>query len=89
MGISFKKNGLVPPMTVRLKSLMLISAGAAVPLGAVSAQVAPAPVGPPVAQPGVQVPANPNLAPPGWYLLTIVDHQRRPSCARWIQLTPE
>jgi len=46
-------------MTVRLKSLMLISAVAAVPLGALSAQVAPAPVGPPVAQPGVPVPANP------------------------------
>jgi len=46
-------------MTVRIKSLMLISAVAAVPLGALSAQVAPAPVGPPVAQPGVPVPANP------------------------------
>jgi len=46
-------------MTVRLKSLMLISAVAAVPLGALSAQVAPTPVGPPVAQPGAPVPASP------------------------------
>jgi hypothetical protein len=35
----------------------------------------------------LQVPDNPDLAPPGWYLLTIVDHQRRPSCATWIHLT--
>ena len=35
----------------------------------------------------LQVPDNPDLAPPGWYLLTIVDHQRRPSCATWVQLT--
>ena len=35
----------------------------------------------------LQVPDNPHLAPPGWYLLTIVDHQRRPSCATWVQLT--
>jgi hypothetical protein len=31
---------------------------------------------------------NPNLAPPGWYLLTIVDHQRRPPRGRWVQLAP-
>ncbi len=30
---------------------------------------------------------EPNIAPPGWYMLFIVDQQRRPSVARWIHLT--
>jgi hypothetical protein len=33
------------------------------------------------------VPANPNLAPPGWYMLFLVDQQAIPSVARWIQIT--
>jgi hypothetical protein len=27
-----------------------------------------------------------NLAPPGWYMLTVLDKERLPSAARWIQL---
>jgi hypothetical protein len=34
----------------------------------------------------ITVPRNRNLAPPGWYLLTIVDHERIPSCAEWVHL---
>jgi FtsP/CotA-like multicopper oxidase with cupredoxin domain len=34
----------------------------------------------------IEVPNDPNLAPPGWYLLTIVDHHRIPSVARWVHL---
>lgn len=34
----------------------------------------------------VELPKNHNLAPPGWYLLTIVDHERLPSCAEWVHL---
>jgi hypothetical protein len=29
---------------------------------------------------------NPNLAPPGWYMLFLTDNNRIPSVARWIQL---
>jgi hypothetical protein len=29
---------------------------------------------------------NPNIAPPGWYMLFIIDNQGIPSIARWIQL---
>ena len=36
----------------------------------------------------VAVPANPNLAPPGWYMLFLVDQQAIPSIASWIQITP-
>jgi hypothetical protein len=32
------------------------------------------------------VPANPNLAPPGWYMLFLVDGHGVPSIARWVQL---
>jgi len=60
MGISLKKNGLVLPMTVRLKSFMLISAVAMLPLGPALAQVRPAT--PPAAKPA---PAKPLPAPPG------------------------
>jgi hypothetical protein len=33
------------------------------------------------------VPTNPNLVPPGWYMLFLVDQQGVPSIARWIQIT--
>lgn len=33
-------------------------------------------------------PPNGNIAPPGWYLLFLVDHDRVPSVAKWIRLTP-
>jgi hypothetical protein len=35
----------------------------------------------------IEVPNEPNLAPPGWYMLTIVDDRRIPSIARWVHLT--
>jgi hypothetical protein len=34
----------------------------------------------------VQMPSEPNLAPPGWYMLTIVDENRIPSHARWVHV---
>jgi hypothetical protein len=34
------------------------------------------------------VTANPNIAPPGWYMLFIVDQRRIPSTATWIHLGP-
>lgn len=34
----------------------------------------------------VHVPNNPNLAPPGWYMLSVVDMKRRPSDAKWVKL---
>lgn len=36
----------------------------------------------------VKTPPNANLAPPGWYLLFILDSDRVPSESRWIRLTP-
>lgn len=36
----------------------------------------------------VASPPNANLAPPGWYLLFILDSNRVPSEGRWIRLTP-
>ena len=33
-------------------------------------------------------PPNGNLAPPGYYLLFLVDHDRVPSIGKWIRLTP-
>jgi hypothetical protein len=33
-----------------------------------------------------QVSDQPNLAPPGWYMLFVVDQNRIPSTARWIRL---
>jgi hypothetical protein len=36
----------------------------------------------------VETPPNPNLAPPGWYLLFILDSDRVPSEGQWIRLTP-
>ena len=34
----------------------------------------------------VSVPENPNLAPPGWYLLFLVDKNGIPSNGEWIRL---
>ena len=34
------------------------------------------------------MPPNGNVAPPGYYLLFLVDHDRTPSLGRWIRLTP-
>ncbi len=34
----------------------------------------------------VAVPDNPNLAPPGWYLLFLCDHDGIPSIAEWVHL---
>jgi FtsP/CotA-like multicopper oxidase with cupredoxin domain len=36
----------------------------------------------------IETPPNANLAPPGWYLLFILDSDRVPSEGRWIRLTP-
>jgi plastocyanin len=36
----------------------------------------------------VEPPPNANLAPPGWYLLYLLDGNRVPSPGRWIRLTP-
>ena len=36
----------------------------------------------------VQGPPNANLAPPGWYVLFILNSDRVPSEGRWIRLTP-
>jgi hypothetical protein len=35
----------------------------------------------------ITVPTNPNLAPPGWYLLFVSDTRGRPSVGRWVHLT--
>ncbi|WP_239340034.1 galactose oxidase early set domain-containing protein [Frankia sp. CiP3] len=35
----------------------------------------------------VTITSNPNIAPPGWYMLFIVDQQGVPSIATWIHLT--
>lgn len=35
----------------------------------------------------ITVPTNPNLAPPGWYMLFVNDGLGRPSVAHWIHLT--
>ena len=34
-----------------------------------------------------KAPGNDNLAPPGYYLLFIVTHERVPSVGKWIRLT--
>jgi hypothetical protein len=34
----------------------------------------------------VIAPPNGNVAPPGWYLLHIIDGSRVPSIGRWIRL---
>jgi hypothetical protein len=35
----------------------------------------------------VDMPANANLAPPGWYLLFILNASRVPSLGRWVRVT--
>jgi hypothetical protein len=35
----------------------------------------------------IRIPKEPNLAPPGWYMLSIVDKRRIPSVARWVHLS--
>jgi hypothetical protein len=35
----------------------------------------------------VDMPANPNLAPPGWYLLFVLNSSRVPSIGRWVRVT--
>ena len=34
----------------------------------------------------VRMPASPNIAPPGWYMLFVLDAAGTPSVARWVQL---
>ena len=34
----------------------------------------------------VRMPASPNLAPPGWYMLFVLDSAGTPSVAHWVQL---
>jgi hypothetical protein len=34
----------------------------------------------------LQMPDNPNLAPPGWYLVFAVDHHGVPSIGQWLKL---
>jgi len=34
----------------------------------------------------VAVPANPNIAPPGWYMLFVANDKRVPSEAKWVRL---
>jgi len=36
----------------------------------------------------VDTPPHANVAPPGWYLLFILNSARVPSQGRWIRLTP-
>ena len=36
----------------------------------------------------IESPPQANLAPPGWYLLFILNGMRVPSVGRWIRLTP-
>ena len=33
-----------------------------------------------------ELPANPNLVPPGWYMLTLVSNEAIPSVARWVHV---
>jgi Domain of unknown function (DUF1929) len=35
----------------------------------------------------VEVTSNPNLAPPGWYMLFLTDSDNVPSVARWVHLS--
>lgn len=36
----------------------------------------------------VEAPPNPNLAPPGWYLMYVLNAARVPSVGRWVRVTP-
>lgn len=33
--------------------------------------------------------SNPNLAPPGWYMLSVVDAQGVPSVSKWVRIGPQ
>jgi hypothetical protein len=33
-----------------------------------------------------RIPQNPNIAPPGWYMLYLVDNSGRPSVAKWVHV---
>jgi hypothetical protein len=35
---------------------------------------------------GLNLTSNPNLAPPGWYMLTVVGTNGVPSVAEWVQV---
>jgi hypothetical protein len=35
----------------------------------------------------LMLPTNPALAPPGWYLITVVDQQGIPSHGQWLHLS--
>ncbi len=35
---------------------------------------------------GVRAPANANVAPPGYYMLFVLDRSGTPSLARWVRL---
>ncbi len=35
---------------------------------------------------GVSLTANPNVAPPGWYMLTVTDANGVPSVAKWVNV---
>jgi L,D-transpeptidase YcbB len=63
MGISLKMNGLVFAMKWRLKSVLLISAAAALPLGPALSQAQPA-AGQPATAPSAQPQAVPQPPPP-------------------------
>ena len=36
----------------------------------------------------IDAPPQPNLAPPGWYLLFVLNATRVPSVGHWVRLTP-
>src|SRR4051812_691322 len=69
IGLSFKKNGLVLPMSARLRSIIMVTAAISLPAGPLLAQARPAPpvarpaaplARPATIQPGPAVPANPG-----------------------------
>ncbi|MDQ3676526.1 MAG: galactose oxidase early set domain-containing protein, partial [Actinomycetota bacterium] len=37
----------------------------------------------------VRTPANASIAPPGWYMLFVIDADGTPSISRWVRLAPE
>ena len=62
IGLSFKMNGLVLPMSARLRSIMMATAAISLPAGPLlaQAQAGPAPAARPAAQPAAPVPGNPG-----------------------------
>jgi len=36
----------------------------------------------------IDAPPNGNIAPPGWYLLHLIDSNRVPSVGHWVRITP-